>query len=202
MAENYRKGYSGFFGIQSAVSFLIIINVIMFFLQILLGASFTESLMLTKDIFRRPWILVTSMFLHGGIAHLFFNMYALFLFGSLIEQRIGTKKFLIAYFLSGIFASFVSSFFYDAALGASGAIMGILGMVIVMMPDLPVLLFFVIPMTMRTAGIIFALMDIFGLFHNTGIGNIAHLTGLAIGLIYGYYLKKKGIGKVPYYYFY
>lgn len=202
MSEDYKKSYSGFFGIQSAVSFLIMINLVMFFLQILLGDSFTQSLMLTKDIFRRPWILVTSMFLHGGIAHLFFNMYALFLFGSLIEQRIGTKKFLIAYFLSGILASFVSSFFYDAALGASGAIMGILGMVIVMMPDLPVLLFFVIPMNMRTAGIIFALMDIFGLFHNTGIGNIAHLTGLAVGLIYGYFLKKKGIGTVPYYFYY
>mgnify|MGYP000508472869 CR=1 FL=1 len=176
--------------LRNAVIPLLSANILMFILQAILGSRFTESLMLvSSDVTFRPWILFTSMFLHGSFSHLFFNMYVLFIFGSLIEQRIGTKRFLILYFISGIIASFSATFFYRAALGASGALMGVIGVVIMLMPDLKVLLFFFIPMSMRTAGIIIAILDLFGIF--PGVAHIAHLAGLACGLAYGYYLLKK-----------
>lgn len=175
----------------SAVISLIIANVIGFMLQMSIS-GFTESFMLVSaDIYTRPWILLTSMFLHGSPMHLFFNMYALLLFGTLIERKIGTKRFLGIYFVSGLLAAFIP--FYHAALGASGAIMGILGMTIMLFPDLKVLFLFFIPMKMRTAGIIFAAIDLFGLVAplRSGIAHYAHLVGLACGLAYGYYLIKK-----------
>ena len=180
------------FEIRTAVAPLILLNVVIFILQITLGRSFTNSFMLvSSDIFSRPWILLTSMFLHGGVNHILFNMYALFIFGPILEQRIGAKRFLFVYILSGVIAAFFSSFFYKFALGASGAIMGMIGTLIILMPDLGLLLFFVIPMPLWVAGIIYALMDLFGIFFPSGVGNIAHLVGMGIGLIYGLYLKKE-----------
>lgn len=171
---------------------LILINIFIFIIQLALGDSFTNMFLLhSADILSRPWILITSMFLHADLTHILFNMYALLVFGPLIEQRIGSKRFLFIYFLSGIFAAIIGSFFYSDALGASGAIMGILGVTIMLMPDMQVLFFFFIPMSLRTAGVIFALVDIFGIFVPSGVANIAHLAGLAAGLLYGYYLLKK-----------
>ena len=176
---------------KNAVSVLLLINVILFIIQISFR-GFTESFMLVSaDIWVRPWIIITSMFLHGGVAHLFFNMYALYLFGTLVERSIGTKKFLLVYFTAGILAAMLPQ--YSAALGASGAIMGIIGLVIMLFPDMKILFFFAIPMSMRTAGIIFAAIEVFGLLVpvHTGIAHYAHLVGLAVGLIFGYYIMKK-----------
>jgi uncharacterized protein len=187
------------FKIKNAVMPIIVANLIFFGLQTFLGRGFTSSFMLVSDdIFTRPWIIVTSMFLHGSPNHLLFNMYALFLFGPFLEQRIGTKRFFTIYFLSGIAASILSSFLYPLllgqslnALGASGAIMGMLGVLIIIMPDLKLLLFFIVPMSLRTAGIIWVLIDTFGIFFPSGVANIAHLVGLGTGLIYGMNLKKE-----------
>ncbi|MCA9478320.1 MAG: rhomboid family intramembrane serine protease [Nanoarchaeota archaeon] len=186
--------------IPRAVMPLIGINIFMFLLQIFLGTPFTDALVLNSaTVFSRPWTLITSMFLHGGFSHLLFNMYALLMFGPLIEQKVGTKRFLEIYFLSGILAGLGFVAFRElivgvssSALGASGAIMGILGMTIMLLPQLRVLFFFVFPMSMRTAGIIFALIDFVGLFNpNSSVANIAHLVGLATGLLYATYLLKE-----------
>lgn len=179
------------FQIKTAVFPIVIITVIIFILQIIFGNDFTTSFVLiSKDVFTRPWILLTSIFLHGSPMHLVFNMYALAMFGPLLEQKIGAKRFLFVYLASGLIASFLSSFFYTSALGASGAIMGMLGVLIILMPDLRLLLFFVIPAPLWLAGIIFALLDLFGVFFPSNVGNIAHLVGLGVGLLYGLYLKK------------
>lgn len=175
---------------KNAVLPLVIINIVIFIIQQIVPAITENFALVSADVLARPWILVTSTFLHGSIWHLLFNMYALFLFGNLIEHRIGTKRFLLAYFGAGILAGIAATFFYTAAIGASGAIMAILGLTIMLLPDLPVLFFFVIPMNMRVAGIIFALVDIFGLFTDTGIAHVAHLAGLACGLLYGWYLLR------------
>lgn len=71
---------------------------------------------------------VTNMFLHSGITHLFFNMYALFSIGPVVERVYGKKKFYIIYFLAGTIAAFLTSFTIKGiAVGASGAIFGLLG---------------------------------------------------------------------------
>src|SRR3989344_8970660 len=109
----------------SAIWLIAIITGI-YFIQIL-SPAFTEAFVLeSSDIASRPWILFTSMFLHGSIVHLLSNMFALFLFGLILEKEIGTKKFLLIYAITGIFAGYVASMFYPSSLGASGAIFGVM----------------------------------------------------------------------------
>lgn len=94
------------------------------------------------------------------------------------------------YFISGIIAGFMGSFFFERALGASGALMGIIGFVILTFPKLQVLFFGIIPMPMWVAGIIFFLYDFFGAIASVGnVGHEAHIAGLLVGLVYAYYYR-------------
>ena len=181
------------FEIKSVVLPLILLNIAVFIVEIVLGGKFVDSFILTPDIFSRPWILLTHMFLHStaNLNHIILNMYTLLIFGPLLEQRIGAKRFLFVYLASGIIAGILSSFFYQRALGASAAIMGMIGVLIILMPGLRLLLFFVVPMPLWLVGKLYALLDIFGVFFPSGTGNIAHITGMAFGLAAGFYLKKQ-----------
>src|SRR3990167_10276793 len=166
------------FEIRSAAFPLIAVTVAVFILQFVLGDWFSESFLLSSSaIFRRPWILVTHIFLHGSPFHLFFNMWGLFMFGSLLEQKIGPNRFLALYILSGVASGFLASFFYSRALGASGAIMALIGVLIILMPNLQLLFFYIVPTPLWIAGIIYALIDLIGVAFPSGIGNIAHLSG-------------------------
>jgi membrane associated rhomboid family serine protease len=188
--------------VQSFVIPLIFVNICIFIFQIVLGQGFTDALVLNKgDLFIRPWTLLTSMFLHGSPMHLVFNMYALLIFGPLLEQRIGAKRFIIAYLGTGLLAGLIASevarvcdffplpqnFCFQSALGASGAILGIIGVTIVLMPNLGILLFFIIPMPLWVFGIIIALIDLFGI--TPGVASAAHLAGLSAGALYGLHLR-------------
>jgi len=188
---------------KSVILPIVAVNGVMFLLQIIIS-GFTEYFMLVpSQVLARPYILLTSVFLHAGFNHIFWNMYALIIFGPLLEQRIGPKRFLFIYLLSGLLAAIghiiLSLFIYGSAppaLGASGAVMGMLGVLIVLMPYIRLLFFFFIPMSLRTAGIIWIIMDMIGVFVPSGVGNLAHLVGVACGLIYGFILSK---GKKKYY---
>jgi uncharacterized protein len=177
--------------IRSVVLPIIALNIIFFIIQQFSPAFTASFLLVSRDILTRPWILITSMFLHANFIHIFFNMYVLFMFGPLLEQRIGPWRFLFIYLVSGIVAAILSSFFYSSALGASGAIMGIIGVLIILMPNLQLLLFFVIPMPLWFAAIIIAVIEFIGVLFPTNVANIAHLVGLGCGLLYGWYLKDK-----------
>ena len=177
---------------KSVVYPIIFINIAVFILQNVLGGWFTDLLVLKQfDLMARPWTLLTSMFLHGGFNHILFNMYVLFMFGSLVEQRIGPKRFLTMYLVTGLVAAFISQFIYPAALGASGAIMGMMGVMIILLPKLRILFFFIIPMPLWIAGIVIALIDILGVFAPSGTANVAHLVGMSLGLLFGVYYKSK-----------
>jgi uncharacterized protein len=184
--------------VYNVVIYIVIANIIAFLFQ-KFSPGFENMMTLVPSlVLNEPWRLVTHMFMHSNqnLFHLIFNMYSLFIFGPLVEHKIGSVKFLFVYFISGILAGIGFTLFNLGSnivgLGASGAIMAILGIVIVLFPDLKVLFFFVIPMSMRTAGIIFALIDIFGFVSsvNTGIAHIAHLIGLACGVTYALFLPK------------
>ncbi len=180
------------FRLRTIVMPLIAINIVVFILQRVLGRAFTNSfILISSDVFSRPWILLTSMFLHANVNHIFLNMYGLLLFGGLLEQRIGVKRFLGVYLASGFVAALLSTLVYDAALGASAAVMGVIGVLIILMPDLKLLLFFLIPMPLRVAGIVFAAIDLMYILTNSTIGGFAHLVGMGIGLAYGLYLKRQ-----------
>ncbi len=184
--------------VRSIVLPLIIINIVIFIIQSLIGDSFTDLFFLSGRYFlARPWTIITYMFLHANLTHIMFNMYALFLFGPILEARIGVRRFLYVYFLSGIFAALFSLILYPIifgyqinAVGASGAIMGLIGTLIMINPDLKLLFFFMIPMSLRTAGIVWFFMDLFGVFYPSGTANLAHIIGMITGLIAGFYFIK------------
>jgi membrane associated rhomboid family serine protease len=168
-------------------------TIAVYVLQMVLGPGFTGLFMLIGgEVLSRPWTLVTSMFLHSPVNtfHIVFNMLMLFFFGPVVESRIGTQRFVSLYFGAGILAAIFASFFYDASLGASGALMGVLGVAVILMPDMRVMLWGVVPMTLRNLAILFVVVDIFHTFSASNIATMAHFAGLATGLVYGLSLKK------------
>lgn len=146
--------------------------------------GFTEAFLLTPSAWSEPWRFVTAIFLHGDIQHFFYNMLALLFFGLVLEHDLGSKRFLLVYGCAGLGANLLSVFFYPASLGASGAIFGIIGALVVMRPSMMVdVMGF--PMPMLVAGIVYAAIDVFGVFAPSGTANLAHLSGMAIGLFFG-----------------
>ena len=125
-----------------------------------------------------------------------YNLFALLLFGSIVEKIIGGKKFLIVFFVSGILANIVSSIFYPSSLGASGAIFGVIGALVLIRPTMAVFAFG-LPMPMFLAGILWAVGDLlgaYGFFAGNPIdntGNIAHLTGMLVGIVFGMFYREK-----------
>src|SRR5688572_11300402 len=110
---------------------LIIINALVFVAQMVLDKTIGLTDMLAIYPFRspefEPYQLVTHMFTHGGVFHILFNMYALWMFGSVLERVWGPKRFLIFYLVCGLAAGIAQMFLTDnPAVGASGAVMGLL----------------------------------------------------------------------------
>ncbi len=137
------------------------------------------------------WRFVTAIFLHGGTSHLIYNLFALIFFGLVLESLIGSRRFLWVYFIAGIFANVFAVNYYDASLGASGAIYGIIGTLTVLRP-LFIVFAFGIPMPMILASILWISGDVlrsFGAFGPTNIGALAHLAGIFIGFIIGIMLR-------------
>jgi membrane associated rhomboid family serine protease len=174
---------------------LIGITVIVFMLQAMLNPWLTNFFSLSMGaLLTRPWGPVTSIFLHGSILHLFFNMLALFFFGPILEQRIGSKSFLGLYFGGGILAGLAQVVMFPQypVIGASGAIFCVLGALTVLMPHMVIYLYFV-PLKMVYITVLFAILDLYPVLTGSGDGvaHIAHLTGLAIGLVAGYWYREK-----------
>lgn len=145
-----------------------------------------------------PWRFITSIFLHGDFSHLFFNMFAFFLFGSILERKVGKIEFIKIFISGGIIGSIlyyitIVSGIAPAipALGASGGIYAILGALVILTPNLTIFLFFV-PMKMRQAVFVWIIIEFLGVFNTmSGIASAAHLGGLFFGLGYAYLLNKK-----------
>jgi uncharacterized protein len=172
------------------------ICVLAFIIQLIFPIFEDTFLLTSSEVFSQPWTLVTSMFLHGDFMHLFYNMFALGLFGLILEKIIGGKKFLIVYFVGGIVASISVTFFYNAALGASGGVMAILGCLAVLRPKMRVFIG-MIPMPMFVAALVWIGGDVIGLFAPSGIANAAHLGGMFFGLVAGLYLRNKYLQSPP-----
>jgi uncharacterized protein len=164
------------------------ICVFLFILQNIIPFINNNFILVSARVLQEPWMLITSIFLHGDIVHLLNNMFALALFGSILEHIIGSKKLLQLYFIGGVVASVSAVFMYNAALGASGAIFSLLGALVALRPTMTVWVSY-FPMPMFLAGIVWAVIDLFRLFLPTGIASLAHLSGLAFGLAFGFYFR-------------
>ena len=181
--------------IPKAVKHIIIINLLMLVLTYLNNPLMSKWFALNPVTFLwKPWQLVTYMFMHGGFGHLFFNMYTLFIFGSVLENVWGTKKFLTFYFVTGIGAALVNigvqylTGSFALTVGASGAIYGILMGYAMLYPDSRLTLLFP-PVSMKAKWfvLIFAGIELLLGISNNPADNVAHFAHLG-GLIFAFLL--------------
>lgn len=185
---------------------LIIINVIVY-----LGIMINERFMVSTFALFYPgtpwfkiWQPISYMFMHGGFWHLFFNMYSLFIFGMAVEKILGTKRYLILYFLCGLGAAAAQLGVQamDPAIqgaptvGASGCIYGVIIAFAMIFPQAQLtLLFPPVTLSAKWMAIIFIGIELFtGVTGtNQGVAHFAHLGGALVGflLIWWWYKRRK-----------
>ncbi|MEM3074748.1 MAG: rhomboid family intramembrane serine protease [Candidatus Pacearchaeota archaeon] len=173
--------------IKWSVFWIALLLIIIFILQNFF-TDFTEFFLLNSNSWKEIWRFATSIFLHGGIIHLLGNLFALLFFGSILEKTIGTNKFLFIFIISGILANLVAVNFYPSSLGTSGAIMGIIGALAILRPGMMIYSFGMI-MPMSIAAIVWIIIDATGIFIPSNIGHIAHLSGIAFGILFGIFIR-------------
>jgi membrane associated rhomboid family serine protease len=203
---------------------LIIINVLVFVMTILRKQFMYESFALfyPTSPFFHWWQYITHMFMHGGFWHIFFNMYTLLIFGCVVERIIGSKKFLIFYFICGLGAAalhtgveYLQATSYMNAIadgslqaadsyarlkmtptvGASGAIYGIILAYTMLFPQSRLtLLFPPVSLSAKWMVIIFATIELLTGIAGTadGVAHFAHLGGMLFGWLLIRYWRKKG----------
>lgn len=192
------------FRITPIVKHFIIINVIMFALTLLAEGFMLEkfALFYFNSPFFKPYQLISYIFMHGGFMHILFNMYSLYIFGSVLESVWGGKKFFIYYMVTGIGAALFHLFItylriesgvldpYLASIipmvGASGAIYGLLLAYGVLFPNNVLTLFFP-PVSLKAKYMVFVfggLEFLLGLGGSgDGVAHFAHLGGMLFGFV-------------------
>jgi len=134
--------------------------------------------------------MLTSGFLHGDFNHLLFNMLTLYFFAGVVIAYVGVSRFVIIYLASLLLGSLVSYHFHRdeyhySAVGASGAVMGILYAAILFIPDQNLYLFFAIPIPAWIFGVAYLLYSIYGMKKKLGnIGHDAHIGGAIAGYLF------------------
>ncbi|MCX7930799.1 MAG: rhomboid family intramembrane serine protease [Chlorobi bacterium] len=199
MRQNTVGGFNSF--VSPSVKLLIGINVAVFLLDWLVlgmltyhGVRLDQWLVelfglmpVSSDHFYPYWQLITYQFLHGGFWHLFFNMFALWMFGSELDYLLGSRRFLTYYLLCGVGGGIANLFVSNApTIGASGAVMGILAAYGMTFPNRPVLMFpLFIPIPAKFFVLIYAVIDLYSGLTATdsGVAHFAHLGGALTGFL-------------------
>lgn len=145
----------------------------------------------------RYWVLLTSVFSHSNLLHLFMNMFVLNSFGPIVQRTLGARRFLAFYLVAGLVSSLahalVSAFLMKdpgiPALGASGAISGVVLLFSLLYPKEKILMFAIIPVPAIFGAVLFVALDIWGLVAQSSggglpIGHGAHLGGAFAGFLY------------------
>ena len=157
-----------------------------------------SALYFSHEYLTKPWILITSMFLHANFLHLIYNLYALFIFGNVLEKNTNSKFTLLTILLGGISGNILFSIISPAnAIGFSGAIYALIGGVTILLPNLKIPLplgFIAVPAKAWFAGPVMALGEL--LLSITSFDNVAHsahLGGFILGMILAFFLKKRRV---------
>lgn len=179
---------------SNVTTILVVINFIVFCLTRFLMPSLTYYLALVpRYILYRHWYwqFLTYMFVHGSVSHFLFNMLSLYIFGSAVEHRIGSREFTLYYLLCGTLCGVASYAMYYLAntnvvlLGASGAIYALLILFSALYPRAVIYVFGIIPVQAPLLIIIYIVIELAGgLFSYDGVAHMTHLFGLLFGLIY------------------
>lgn len=203
MNSNYQFGFRR--RLSPGIRGLIIANVVIYLLgmfsptirqyMVVFGGLIPEYF--TQRFFL--WQPVTYMFLHGNLSHIFFNMFALWMFGSELENAWGTRFFLKYYFVTGILAGILSAVVQPMStipiIGASGAIYGILLGFALMYPNRIVYFNFLFPIKVKYFVAIFAGIELFSSLGNSGysdgVAHFTHLSGMIFGYLYLWLLQHK-----------
>ena len=169
-----------------AAVWLSVLCVVVFVLQAVFG---TELFLLINQLkWSEPWRLLLSVFAHSDSAHLLSNLFALMLFGLVLEGMVGAGKVFWLFIVSGVLVNVLSP--YPSSLGASGAIYAIIGALAVLRPFMVIYVQW-LPMPMVLAAFVYLLQDIFGVFYPSGVGNLAHISGLFIGFSAGFFWRRR-----------
>lgn len=177
------------------VTRIIIANVVMFVVTLAAPEVTGVLSFIPVLLASRPWTLVTYMFLHAGIWHLFFNMLALYFFGPRLELEIGSRHFLWLYFVSGVVGGLLSFVFtpYTQIVGASGAVFGVLLGFARYWPRERIYIWGVLPIEARWLVVIMTGLALFGGFGigMSGIAHFAHLGGFLGGYLYMKFMERE-----------
>jgi membrane associated rhomboid family serine protease len=209
--QPFRYRYDG------AVFWLIGINVLVFAVMFLLKDRYvvaviggvryrvdvlTYFLSMIPDKVKDGWVwtFFTYMFVHGGVSHILFNMFALFFFGVQVERQMGSREFLLFYFVTGTLAGVFSFFAYTLTgsngvvlMGASGAIFAVELAYAVLFPDAIIYIWGILPLRAPVMVLGFTALGVILMVTGLG-GNVAHITHLAgFAFAWLYFLVRFGI---------
>ena len=209
-----RPGFFGGFALfPPVIKSLLIANVAVFLIFNFFLSSFSAGQNNLGDVAFRygalfpinhgfiPWQIFTYMFMHANFMHLFFNMFALWMFGVELENLWGSKKFLLYYVICGVGAALANLFIaplfgpIGPTVGASGSIYGVLVAFGYIFPNRNIYLYFFIPLKAKYLIILYIAIEVFSLSNSgSNIAHAAHLGGAVVGIIY-LLLTNKGMGK-------
>src|SRR5918996_4382139 len=174
---------------------LIIANAVVLLLRLTLFTSpeIVQALQFApQTAFTRPWTFVSYMFVHAGLLHLVANMLMLYVFGTGVERRMGSRNFILYYLFCGVGAAVFALLLANvmpvgAFVGASGAVLGVAVAFAVFWPDAELIVFPIpVPIKARTLVIGLLALDVIGsqLWPNDGIAHIAHVGGALFGYLF------------------
>ena len=176
------------------LTFIIIGLCLLVFLFQSIGIISSDFAFMPATVTEKPYTLITSIFMHSGLHHLLLNMLGLFIFGLILEKAVGKSRWILLYLFSGLIASLgyllLSKTPFIPALGASGAIFGLIGGLALLKPKQIVWVMY-FPLPMYAAAILWGIIEFISLFKVDNIAHSAHLFGLIGGLIMAYLYKKK-----------
>ncbi len=188
---------------------LLIINLICWLLDVVLGKAgidlaYVFGLSFVASPIFHFWQPFTYMFMHAGFSHLFFNMFALWMFGSTLEQYWGSKRYLIYYLVTGVGAGIMQELvwwltgqYLGLTVGASGAVFGLLLAFGWLFPEQRMFIFpFPFPIRARIFVLGYAAIELFaGVANSSGdnVAHFAHLGGMLFGIILILWWKRKGV---------
>ena len=169
------------------VTRLLIANVVVFLLTKDSGALMRLLAFQPETVLLRPWTPITYMFVHGGMGHIFFNMLSLYFFGPAVEARLGGRRFITLWFVSGL-AGAALSFFTPAAsiVGASGALFGVMFVFASFFPHERIYVWGVLPIPARIFVLLMTGISLLGVrgWIESGVAHFAHLGGFVGGWLY------------------
>jgi membrane associated rhomboid family serine protease len=178
--------------------FLIALNVTIFIIELVIGGypitaanEVVDFLGLTPyELSQQPWTIISSMFVHGSTWHILFNMIGLYFLGSFLIRAAGNKSFLAVFFLGGLAGNILFTLLAhpsSTGIGASGAIYALGGVLAIIVPRVPVLVFpLPVPIPLWIAIMLFLFLSFL-----PGIAWQAHIGGLLVGLIAGFIFRKR-----------